>query len=336
MTSDSSPLVTIGCAVYNGEATLARALDPLVGQDYANLEILISDDCSTDSSRAIIQEYAARDSRIRVLKNEKNVGVTANFNRLFREARGKYFMWADQDDIRDVTFVSKAVAALEADPAAVLCHSHTGVFVGDPTDIKYLILLYGVDGVQSRVLRYSLFLRYFSDTTIYGLIRTDALRSTNLWRSDLGSASALLFELLLLGKFIQIPEVLYFYSGRGVRKRPGPKEEYERSNPGKKMPLLYFPFLVVALNQTRDVRRSPAGWLEKVGIGSFLWGHTSVVAMTKLVYRSLAVPFGDRLPERFTTVCDDIVQAKGHLRFLNNSDLDEQLFPKAWELKGGE
>jgi len=57
--------------------------------------------------------------------------------------------------------------------------------------------------------------------------------------------------------------------------------------------------------------------------------------MTKLVCRSVAVPLGDRLPEAFTTLCDDIVDPKGHLVFLNESDHDEELFPKAWYLKGG-
>jgi glycosyltransferase involved in cell wall biosynthesis len=332
----SSPLVTIACAVYNGEATLARALSPVVGQDYPNIEILISDDCSTDGSRAIYEEFARNDPRIRILRNTENIGVTENFNRLTREARGKYILWADQDDIRDKTFVRKAVAALEADPDAVICHSHTGVFMGDPEDVKYIVTLYGVDGVSSLVARYSKFLVYYSDTAVYGLIRTDALRRTKLWRRDLGSANALLFELLLQGKFIQIPEVLHYYSARGVRNRPDAKQDYERANPGKKMPLLYFPFLVLALNQTNDIRRSSVGWLQKLELGSVLWGHTSVVAMTKLVYRTLAVPFGEVLPEAFTSLCADIVEPQAHLVFLNDSDRDEHLFPKHWVLKGGD
>ena len=330
------PLVSIGCAVYNGEATLERALSRVVAQDYANLEILVSDDCSTDSSRAIYEEFARKDPRIKILRNDENVGVTRNFNRLVRESTGKYFMWADQDDIRETTFVSKAVAALEADPEAVICHSQTGVFMGDPDDVKYIITLYGVDGVRNRVLRYLKFLNYYSDTVLYGLIRAEALKKTELYRQDLGSANALLFDLLLMGKFIQLPEVLYYYSARGVRNRPDAKQEYARANPGKKMPLLYIPFLVLAMNQTKDIRRAPISLLEMVGLGSVLWGHISVVTMTKLVYRTLALPFGRVLPEGFTALCDNIVEPKAHLEFLNDADRDEYLFPKAWMLKGGD
>lgn len=330
----SLPLVSIGCAVYNGEKTLARALEPLVGQDYPNLEILISDDCSTDGSREIYEEFARKDPRVKVLHNEKNIGITENFNRLFRAATGKYFMWADQDDIRDKTFVSKTLARLEADPEAVLCHSYTGTFMGDPNHIKYITTLHGVDGVSRRIHRYFEFLRYFSDTVFYGLIRSDALKTTKLCRPDLGSTNALLFELLLLGKFIQVPEVLYYYSARGVRNRPDVHAEYARSNPGKKMPLFYFPFLIVARNQAEDIRRSSLGLIEKLELGAVVAGHASVVAATKLVYRALAVAV-DPPPESFTKLCEEIVDPQAHYVFLNGAEKDEHLFPKYWNLKGG-
>lgn len=330
----AGPLVTIGCAVYNGEATLERALAAVVAQDYPHLEILVSDDCSTDGSLSICEDFVRQDPRIKILRNRENIGLTENFNLLITEATGQYFMWADQDDIRDKSFVSKAVAALEADPDAVLCHSHTGVFQGDPDDLKYIITLKGVDGVESRVLRYFMFLNYFSDTALYGLIRTSALKQTRL-RRHLGAANSLLFELLLLGKFIQIPEVLYLYSSRGTKKRPDATHEYARLNPGKKMPAVYFPFLVVAFNQTKAIGRAPTGWIEKLGLGTVLWGHTSVVAMTKLVYRSIAKPFPN-VPDLFTTLCDSIVEPKGHLVILNDSDRDEEIFPKGWAVKGGD
>ena len=329
------PLVSIGCAVYNGAATLARALDSLVGQDYPNIEILIGDDGSSDRSPEIFEDYARRDPRVKITRNPRNLGIIENFNALVRRAEGKYFMWADQDDFRDITFVRKAVEALEADPEAVLCHSHTGVFMGNPSDVKYIITLHGVGGEPSRLLRYYRFLRYFSDTTVYGLIRMDVLRKTHLFRTDLGSAGMLLFEHLLAGKFIQIPEVLYFYSAKGVRNRPDIEKEYARSNPGKKPPPFYFPFLVIAKKQTEDIIHAPLGAAEKLALGSLLWGHTSVVALTKLVYRSVAKPLGKHLPDQFTAVCDDIVEGKAHLVFLNNADRDEELFPKAWTLKGG-
>jgi glycosyltransferase involved in cell wall biosynthesis len=327
------PLVSVGCAVYNGERTLARALAAVCAQDYENLEIIVSDDGSKDRSPEIYREFARKDPRIRIIQNAKNIGVTRNFNQLVHEARGEYFMWADQDDLRAPSFVSKTLAALEADKDAVLCHSHTGVFSGDPTDVKYIVTLHGVDREISPVRRYYRFLKYYSDTTISGLMRTDALRRTKLWRDDLGAGNSLLFELLMLGKFIEVPEVLYFYSARGIRNRPSVREEYQRVNPGKKMPLLYFPFLVVAKNQTEDIMRGPLPVIAKVEVGSVLWAHTSLVALTKFVWRGLSRPF--ELPEAFTRFCDNIVEPKAHLHFVDHADEDKWEFPSYWTLKGG-
>ncbi len=330
----SRPLVTIGCAVYNGEQTLERALATLVAQDYPDIEILIGDDCSTDRSLEICEAAARLDARVKVIRNVRQLGIVDNVNALFRRASGKYFMWADQDDLRDPTFVRKAVAVLEADPDAVLCHSYSGVFVGEPADIKLIVSFTAVNGVASPLVRYWRFLREYGDTTIYGLIRTEALRRTRLWRPDLGSANALLFELLLLGKFVEIPEVLYFYSGRGVRNRPTPEQEYERQSAGRKMPWYYRPFAVLAINQTDGIRRSPLGLPAKAALLLMLWAHVCAVAGTKLLYRLLhRLSFG-HVPDVLTRVCDAIVDPRTHYRFVNHADRDEQLFPRAWVLRG--
>jgi hypothetical protein len=154
-----------------------------------------------------------------------------------------------------------------------------------------------------------------------------------MYRQELGAANALLFELLLQGHFIEIPEVLYYYSARGVRNRPNVKEEYKRARPDRDMPFWYFPFLVLAWNQARDIRRSKLGVLDKLEIETLLWAHTSVVAMTKLVYRTIALPFAP--PEAFADFCDRIVEPKAHVVFHNHAEQDEHLFPKHWALKGG-
>jgi glycosyltransferase involved in cell wall biosynthesis len=329
----NEPLVSIGCAVYNGERTLDRALGPLVGQDYANLEILIADDRSTDRSLEICERFASADSRVRIIRNQHNVGLLQNFNNLFAAAKGQYFMWADQDDIRDPTFVRRAVAALEADPRAVLCHSHTGAFIGDPEHLRYVITLDGVAGVEPLVRRYFRFLRRFSDTVIYGLIRSQALRQTKLWRRDLGSGNALLFELLIAGTFIQIPDVLYRYSGLGLPNRPDASEEYARCV-GTRMPRYYVPFLAVALNQTDGIRRSSASWPQKVALLGVLWAHVAVVALTKLFYRIAYRMLGGRIPGSLTGVCERIVNSHPDMIFIDDAQLDVTVFPRSWELLG--
>ncbi len=95
-------LVSVVIATYNGEKFLRHQLDSVVGQTHRNLEIIISDDCSTDSTLQIILDYEKRDSRIKIIRNEKNLGYIKNFEKASRLAEGGYVAICDQDDIWDV------------------------------------------------------------------------------------------------------------------------------------------------------------------------------------------------------------------------------------------
>lgn len=326
------PLVTIGCAVYNGAATLERALRPLLEQDYPHLEIIIADDASTDDTVALAEQLTAADPRVRIIRNPANVGLTENFNRLAHAAHGEYFMWADQDDIRERSYVRRAVAALEASPGAVLCHSHTGAFIGNPEDVKYIVKLTGVAGVQGRVHRYVALLRRYADTTVYGLIRMDALRRTRLWRPTLGSSNALLFELILLGSFIEVPDVLYRYSGLGLRRRTTPQVDFARTKRGR-LPWYYVPFLVLAWNQSDGILRHVRNPVVLLALLGALWGNVALVFMTKLAYRSADRLLGGRTPSSVTQLCSRLLSRGPDMQFLNGADRDHDLFPPAWDLR---
>jgi glycosyltransferase involved in cell wall biosynthesis len=110
---DGKPLASIGMPVYNGEKFIRCALDALLAQDYENFELVISDNASTDSTWDICQEYAARDPRVRLHANERNLGMWANFQTVLDLARGPYFMWAASDDCWHPSFLSTLVDELE-------------------------------------------------------------------------------------------------------------------------------------------------------------------------------------------------------------------------------
>ena len=90
--------VSVLVPVCNGEAFLAECLESILGQDFADMEILIADDASTDGSAALVERYAARDSRIRWWKNPGNLGLARNFNCCLRAAKGEYIKYVLQDD----------------------------------------------------------------------------------------------------------------------------------------------------------------------------------------------------------------------------------------------
>lgn len=93
------PLVSIALCTYNGERFLNKQLDSLLSQDYENFEIIAVDDCSDDGTWPVLQKYAESDDRIKLYRNEQNLGCTRNFEKAINLCNGDYIALADQDDI---------------------------------------------------------------------------------------------------------------------------------------------------------------------------------------------------------------------------------------------
>jgi glycosyltransferase involved in cell wall biosynthesis len=99
VTVSTTPLVSIAMCTYNGEHFLREQMDSLIAQDYPNLEIIITDDCSTDCTVKILREYEKKHSHITVIQNEKNLGFKKNFEKAISLCSGKYIALCDQDDV---------------------------------------------------------------------------------------------------------------------------------------------------------------------------------------------------------------------------------------------
>lgn len=126
---NSEPLVSVVLPCYEAERFLAEALDSLLGQTFGRLEILAIDDGSGDGTAAILDEFAARDERIRVLRNAENQGVIRTLNRGVAEARGGIVARMDADDVAAPTRIERQVEVLAGRPEIDLVG--TGVEVVD-------------------------------------------------------------------------------------------------------------------------------------------------------------------------------------------------------------
>ena len=113
-----NPLVSVVMSVYNGEEYLERAIGSVMEQTYQNWELIAINDCSTDSSLAIMERLAAKDPRIRVVCNEQNSRLPTSLNRGVALAQGKYIARMDADDICLPDRLEKQVAFMEANPDA--------------------------------------------------------------------------------------------------------------------------------------------------------------------------------------------------------------------------
>jgi glycosyltransferase involved in cell wall biosynthesis len=113
------PAVSIGLPVYNGAATIGRAIIALLGQTFADFELIISDNGSTDGTEEICRDFARRDERIRYVRHSRNRGPAPNFAFALAEARAPLFMWAAADDHWQAEFLAANVEMLRANPRAV-------------------------------------------------------------------------------------------------------------------------------------------------------------------------------------------------------------------------
>ena len=108
--------VSIIIAVYNAEKYLQRCLESVLGQTYRDIEVIAVDDCSTDGSLQVLQRYAERDDRMRVLRMERNSGAPAARNKAMTVSRGELMSTVDADDAISPDAIEKAVTIFEANP----------------------------------------------------------------------------------------------------------------------------------------------------------------------------------------------------------------------------
>lgn len=266
MSNQGLPRISVGLPVYNGEPFLVQALEALLSQTFADFELIICDNASTDRTEAICREYAARDPRIRYLRHPRNIGVNRNFNHCVEEARAPYFRWAASDDLCAPTLLEKLVAVLDARPDVVLAYpgsreiDEIGRTVRDYSDGLTL-----EQDAPNRRFATCLWKVYWCNP-LFGLFRTDVLRRTGLFVNYSNSDIVLLCEVPLHGKVVEVPETLFYrrvHSGMTVRKFKSAHERMAMGNPelaGK----LTFPNTRFFAGFFAAVRRSRLPWRERM------------------------------------------------------------------------
>lgn len=216
------PLVTLGVPVYDGEAHLEPALRGLQAQTWPNLEILISDNASTDGTEALCRRFAAEDSRIRYVRQPENLGAAGNFEYLAHAARGELFAWCAHDDLRLPGFVEACAAELLRRPDAVLCNSAV-VFLDEGGRLRpdWADLNFETRGT-TRPERAQRLVDHMDWVDMYGLIRRDALLRALPIEPVWGGDVVISMKLLMQGEFAKVEAPLFQYR---VRSRPKSPEQ---------------------------------------------------------------------------------------------------------------
>ena len=110
-------LISIVLPIYNGEKYMRESIDSVIMQSYKNWELIIVNDCSTDDTAEITNEYVQKDSRIKYYKNEKNMRLPKTLNRGFSLAKGDYLTWTSDDNLFKENALEKMILALKTDNA---------------------------------------------------------------------------------------------------------------------------------------------------------------------------------------------------------------------------
>lgn len=116
----SEPAVSVVMPCRNAELYIRQAIDSILGQTWQDFEFIIIDNASSDSTGAIVSEYAARDKRIRYMRNERDLGIAGSLNRGLRAARGEFIARMDADDIAVADRLEKQVAYMRSHPDCLI------------------------------------------------------------------------------------------------------------------------------------------------------------------------------------------------------------------------
>jgi glycosyltransferase involved in cell wall biosynthesis len=208
--SAGGPLVSVGMPVFNGELFLRAAIDSMLTQSHTNLELIISDNASTDGTAAIANEFATRDSRVRYVRHPRNIGAPRNWNYVAKCARGKYMKWASANDYCDASMIAACIELLESDERIVLCYGTTRLVdevtgAVTPFDGDFSITEERPSARLSQLLA-----QLRLNNAMSGLIRMDALRRTRLIRLYPSADFVLMAELAMAGMFVLLPQPLLF------------------------------------------------------------------------------------------------------------------------------
>lgn len=241
--TEQAPRVSFGVPVRNGAETVGRCLESILCQDYGDFEIIVSDNASTDATCQRIEELMARDARIRLIRQPENVGLIENFNQLARAARGDFFRWVGADDWLEPDYASSCVAALDAQPQAIVATSGfelvergggaisrawEGEFLESPSPRRRLARMLGFFHAGLGLYEPN-----------YALVRREALLASGLLPIHRHCDWLFAVKLGLAGPFVHVPKLLFHrgwsypdrvsLSGLAGRLHPTPRASLEPS-----------------------------------------------------------------------------------------------------------
>lgn len=227
--SAGSPRVTIGMPVFNSRQTIEMAVDSVLQQTFGDFELIVADNGSTDGTQAVMEAYAAMDSRVKYVRHSENLGQNGNFAAVARMATGELFRWMGDDDWLEPDYLGHLVTAIDSRPDAVAVTSYQKYVEPDGTEHseRYtgprVTSNHPIDRL-AEILALLTGSPFWIDP-VYTLVRRSALMATGLIRPMQFGDLAFACELAIAGPWAHVPE---FLCGRTYSTPPSGPEAFRR------------------------------------------------------------------------------------------------------------
>lgn len=278
-------LVSVGIPTYNRFDMLRRAVESVLMQDYPSVELIISDNASTDGTQAWCEDLCQRDNRVRYIRQRSNVGLVANYNQVFSHARGDYYMAFADDDWLDGSYISQCIQRLRARPDLVLVCGKWRWFEGQEFVREGDILSLLQESGRERVL--TLYKKMDVNTFFHGVVRRDLVARIPPLRNTTGADWPYAASLAFVGK-IETSEETAINKSLGGASATWVKTVHVQGLRGLRARFWY---LDMALAFFTDII-----WISPVYRSSSLWARfslayqVSIVILWRLTGRPLPSP----------------------------------------------
>ncbi len=203
------PLVTIGIPTYNRPSELKKAINSVIHQNYKNLEIIISDNCSSNKEvEKLCLEYSKKDKRIKYFRQKENIGMARNGEFLLNNARGEYYLWCMDDDWISANFINVAIDFLIKNKDYSIVFGNMNVYNKDYILIKKCIQ-FSFDEVnyEERLLKYTQ--TAIISSLSFGLLKTELMKNAYTSKMRLPEDWIFMMKTLSDGKGKYIPNISY-------------------------------------------------------------------------------------------------------------------------------
>lgn len=246
MTKGSMPLVSVGIPTFNRSSSVTKSIKSVLQQTYPNIQLIISDNASTDETQSICEKYSTEDHRVTYIRQEHNLGATNNFAEVLRYSTGEFFMWLGDDDWIDDRYISECVKELVKHVDYSLVSGKPLFYVNQKFAYEDIVFNLVQEDRCERLISY--YTHVGENGIFYGLMRRDQISRIPITKT-MGGDWLIVANLAFLGKIKTISHVC-------VHRESNWSVDYHKKL-AKSLGLSNFqgnnPYLSIALSASKDI-----------------------------------------------------------------------------------